>query len=214
MALSTLRAQTFPGQDGRIARGLRTREAILDAYEALMVDADAPPTGAELAARAGVSARSVFTHFNDMDGVLAAVARRAFEWVIKTHVDIPVHLSLPERLDRFMVRQAQLLERTAPVSLAFRTARHGRRRGECAPAVSEILGGVDVIRRRYLDYVFGREIVAAGSEGPDVLEGLVATTSWNLWHAMRVAEELDEERARNVMRRCMWGLLSPWQGAR
>ena len=214
MTLGTVRTRAFEAQDGRIARGYRTRQSILDAYEALMIDADSPPTGAELAARAGVSARSVFTHFSDMDGVLAAVGRRAFEWVIATHVDIPVHLPLSERLDRFMARQAQLLERTAPVSLAFRMVRHGRRRGECAPAVGEILGGVDLIRRRYLDYVFAREIDHAGSEGPDVLEALVAGTSWNVWHALRVAQELDVERARSVMRRCLWGVLAPWQDRR
>ena len=195
-------------QDGRIARGLRTREAILSAYEALITNESVPPTGTELALRAGVSPRSVFTHFGDMDGVLAGAARRAFDWIVETHVDISCELSLEQRLDRFTWRQAEILERTAPLYRMFRSVRQGGRRGT-SPAVNQILGGVDQIRRRYVEFLFGREFgLMAPRERDLMMEALVVTCSWNVWEGLRSAQSLDPDTAARVMKRLMASLLS------
>ncbi len=205
--VSAVRPGTFSAQDGRIARGLRTRESILRAYESLIVGAAAPPTGAELAARAGVSARSVFTHFRDMDGVLAAAARRAFDWMVETHVDIPQDLPLEERLDRFARRQAEILERTAPLYRMFRAVRHGGRR-ESSPAVNEILSGVGQIRRRYIEFLFGRELEGRLAEDRQALmEALVLSSSWNAWEGLRLSQSLDPARAQRIMARMLTTLL-------
>jgi AcrR family transcriptional regulator len=206
---STLRVESLiSNPDGRIARGLRTRESILRAYEGLIAEASAPPTGAELAERAGVSARSIFTHFGDMDGVLAAAARRAFDWLVATHVDVSPDLPLAERLRRFALRQAEVLERTSPLYRMLRSCRLGGRREDYSPAVREILAGVDQIRRRYVAFVFGREIDAVGAAERDaVLEAFVVAASWNTWEGLRVEQRLDPARARAAMERMLWGLL-------
>jgi TetR/AcrR family transcriptional regulator of autoinduction and epiphytic fitness len=196
-------------RDGRIARGIRTRESILQAYGELIVDAAVPPTGAELAARARVSARSVFTHFNDMDGVLAAAARLAFEWVVRTHVDILPDLPLDDRLDRFVKHQAEVLERTAPLYRMLRAVRHGVRREQCSPEVSEILAGVDQIRRRWIHFVFSWEFDACpGLDCDDLLEAVMVCSSWNAWEGLRHELDLDVDRASGVMRLTLKALLS------
>lgn len=204
---NALGTETFRTKDGRIARGIRTREAILAAYEELIADADLPPTGAELAERAGVSARSVFTHFGDMEGVLAASARRAFDWVVSTHVDIPPNLSLDERIGRFVARHAVVLERTMPLSRMFRGFRHGARRDE-SPDVREILRGTDRIRRRYTEFIFRWELDAfpelARSE---VLSALIVACSWHSWEALRLAQDLEPAGAQAVVRRTFEALL-------
>ena len=193
-------------RDGRVARGLRTRESILGAYEDLIQDAQVPPTGADLARRAGVSARSIFTHFGDMDGVLAAAARRAFDWLRAGHVDIPQDLPLDERLDRFVARQVEVLERTGPLHRMFRAVRLGTRREKCSPDVVGILAKVDALRRRYLACVFDFEIGSA-SDHAELMAALMASSSWGAWEALRVEQGLDVARARPVMRRLMAGLL-------
>lgn len=199
---------TVDVRDGRIARGLRTREAILGAYESLIMNESVPPTGTVLAVRAGVSPRSVFTHFGDMDGVLAGAARRAFDWIVETHVDISCELPLEERLDRFTSRQAEILERTAPLYRMFRAVRQGGRRGT-SPAVNEILGGVDQIRRRYVEFLFGREFdLMAPAERKVVMEALVVTCSWNAWEGLRAAQLLEPDTATAVMKRLMASLLA------
>ncbi len=193
-------------RDGRVARGLRTREAILVAYEGLIQDAQVPPTGAELAARAGVSARSIFTHFGDMDGVLAAAARRAFDWLREGHVDIRQDLPFEERLDRFVARQVEILERTGPLHRMFRAVRMGTRREKCSPEVVGILAKVDALRRRYLACVFDFEIGSTGDDD-ELMAALMASSSWGAWEGLRVEQGFDARRALPVMRRLMAGLL-------
>lgn len=194
--------------DGRVARRLRTREAILSAYEELVQDAERPPIGAELAARAGVSARSIFTHFGDMNGVLADAARRALAWVVETHEPIAPDLPLDERLDRFVARQSEVLERTAPIHRMVRAVRRGSRREGCPPAVLEILKTADSVRRRSLAGVFDWEIGSTPGADPDeLMDALMAGTSWGTWEAMCFEQQLAPHDARRVMRRLLASLL-------
>jgi len=199
---------THEARDGRVARGLRTREAILSAYESLITNESVPPTGTELAVHANVSPRSVFTHFGDMDGVLAGAARRAFDWIVETHVDISRELPLEQRLERFSMRQAEILERTAPLYRMFRAVRQGGRRGT-SPAVNEILGGVDQIRRRYVEFLFGLEFGRMDPAEREVaMEALVVACSWHVWEGLRAGQRLEMTAATQVMTRLMASLLS------
>jgi AcrR family transcriptional regulator len=69
-------AQDRPVVDGRTARRDRNRDAVLAAMIALVTELDAEPAIEDVAARAGVSYRSVYRYFDDRtDLVLAAVAR-------------------------------------------------------------------------------------------------------------------------------------------
>ena len=53
--------------DGRRQRSQRSRQKILEAMWALMLDGDMDPSAADIAEKAGVGLRSVFRHFEDMD---------------------------------------------------------------------------------------------------------------------------------------------------
>ena len=55
--------------DGRVRRGERTRTAIVDALLALLHQGVLTPTAAQIAEGAGVSVRSVFQHFEDLDAL-------------------------------------------------------------------------------------------------------------------------------------------------
>jgi len=65
--------QTAQPIDGRSARALRTREAIVDACVSLIEDGELRPTAPRVAERAGVSVRSVFQHFADLPALHSAV---------------------------------------------------------------------------------------------------------------------------------------------
>lgn len=56
-------------RDGRRQRGVRTHKAILDACRAYMSGGNFRPTVATVAAGAGVSVRTVFDQFGDLDGL-------------------------------------------------------------------------------------------------------------------------------------------------
>ena len=57
--------------DGRRARGIRTRDAIVSALIDLIAGGDIAPTAQRIADRAGVSVRSVYQHFTDVEGLYA-----------------------------------------------------------------------------------------------------------------------------------------------
>src|SRR5262245_42069407 len=65
------------GIDGRTARSMRTKAAIVDACLALVDAGDLRPTAPRVAEKAGVSVRSVFQHFADLDSLFAAVGDEA-----------------------------------------------------------------------------------------------------------------------------------------
>ena len=55
--------------DGRRQRSQRSRQKILEAMWALMLEGDMDPSAAEIAEKAGVGLRSVFRHFEDMESI-------------------------------------------------------------------------------------------------------------------------------------------------
>ena len=61
-------------RDGRTVRAERTRQALVDSLLGLLDEGQMTPTAAQIAARAGVSERSVFQHFPDREALLEAVA--------------------------------------------------------------------------------------------------------------------------------------------
>src|SRR4051794_41945586 len=66
-------------QDGRVARSARTKLAIVDALRSLHHDGDLRPTATRVADRAGVSLRTVWQHFDDLEALLVEAGRRDFE---------------------------------------------------------------------------------------------------------------------------------------
>ena len=67
--------------DGRTARSARTREAVVTAVLELVRAGNPRPTAKEIAARAGISLRSVYVHFDDLDDLFAAAGARQAEEV-------------------------------------------------------------------------------------------------------------------------------------
>src|ERR1700728_1687935 len=62
--------------DGRAARSRRPRRAIVDAMRSLHAEGDLRPTAPRVAERAGVSVRTVWQQFADMETLLVEADRR------------------------------------------------------------------------------------------------------------------------------------------
>lgn len=65
--------------DGRTARRDRNRDAVLDAVIELFTEDSLVPGAAEVAKRSGVSPRSVYRYFEDIDDLIRAATDRHFE---------------------------------------------------------------------------------------------------------------------------------------
>ena len=106
--------------DGRRARGLRTRDAIISALLDLIAGGDIAPTAQRIADRAGVSVRSVYQHFADVEGLYADAAQRTYAWVRQTAKDVDQSLPLAKRVDAFVDNRASTLEALLPFNRAVR----------------------------------------------------------------------------------------------
>src|SRR5260370_12035000 len=80
-------------QDGRIVRGLRTRQALIQATLDLIQAGDVEPTSAAIATIAGVSSRALFQHFTSLADLYAA----AFDLSVGPAFDLtrPLHAAAP-----------------------------------------------------------------------------------------------------------------------
>ena len=95
--------------DGRVARGERNRASIVNAVIALLREGVLVPTADQIAERAGVGARTVFRHFDDLE--------RLFTEVTNTVLARTRHLFGEVKTDGSLVARARdLVERRAALS--------------------------------------------------------------------------------------------------
>src|SRR5260370_26341314 len=104
--------------DGRTARASRTRDAVVDALLSLLSDGELRPTGSRIAERAGVSLRSVFQHFEDLEALFAAVAARQSDRIDSMRSPVPSSGQLSERVGAIVDQRARVYELIAPVRRA------------------------------------------------------------------------------------------------
>ena len=181
--------------DGRTLRSLRTREAIVDATISLLEQGDLRPTAPRVAEQAGVSVRSIFQHFDDLETLHAAVAERLVERVSLLVFPVSPDLPLEERLDRFVRQRALLLETVTPIRRA--AAVHGPFSAE----ITARLRAGQAFLRSEVQHAFAAELAAAGADRDDLLDALDAALGWGVWEALRASMGRGQEAAARVMRR-------------
>src|SRR5436190_20508805 len=104
--------------DGRTARAQRTREAVVDALLQLINEGDLRPTAPRIAERAKVSVRSVFQHFDDLEGLYAAVGDRLVERLAYVGLNVSPDLSLDARVEEVVRHRTSMLEAITPIRRA------------------------------------------------------------------------------------------------
>jgi TetR/AcrR family transcriptional regulator, regulator of autoinduction and epiphytic fitness len=202
--------------DGRAARALRTREAIVDACIAMVEEGDLRPTAPRLAERAGVSVRSVFQHFDDLPSLHIAVTQRIAERMSALLVPPDTTVPLDRRIERFVEHRASLLEAATP----FRRA--AQVHGPFSPEIRAAITQAAAYLHHEVEATFAPELGAGGpgaggpgAGGPadrdrsDLLEALAAAASWPCWDVLRTEHEVPSDQARAVMVRTLRALLAP-----
>lgn len=187
--------------DGRSARALRTREAIVDALLALIDDGELKPPAPRIAQRAGVSLRSIYQHFEDLEALFAAAHRRYTERLLELASEVPDTGPLDARLDAFVEQRARIMEAVTPARRASllqepfsKQLRDGRDRiYELATAEVAHVFRTELAE---LDAAVRQDLVAAAS----------MAASWEAWEHLRLGG-LDVDGARRVMRMTLAALL-------
>jgi TetR/AcrR family transcriptional regulator, regulator of autoinduction and epiphytic fitness len=105
--------------DGRTARRDRNRDLVLDAVLELFADNQLAPNAADVAARSGVSLRSVYRYYEDFDELVrAAIARHAERVAPLIEIPDPGQGPFEERVNRFVEHRMRLYEASAPLARA------------------------------------------------------------------------------------------------
>jgi AcrR family transcriptional regulator len=195
--------------DGRRARAERNREAVVDAILELLREGNGQPGAAEIADRAGVSLRSVFRHFDDLDTLHAVAVERHSALIAPLfEIDLPSpapgtdHAALAGRIDALVRQRATLLEEMRPVrSVAERL------RDRSAPIAAGLARSRRFLRDQ-LRQVFAPELDAVdGTDRRELLDALEVVSSFAAWQHLRDDQGLSKARAAAAMDRAVRALL-------
>jgi TetR/AcrR family transcriptional regulator, regulator of autoinduction and epiphytic fitness len=188
--------------DGRTARAIRTRRAVVDALLALMTEGDLRPSGERIAERAGVSLRALWTNFADLETLYAAAGQRQLERQAELARRINPRLPLEQRVAALARQRAQVLEFLSPV------ARGAQLREPFSAQLRANRARQFQIARDELTHLFATELSAAGDQAEELLNALTAATTWPAWTVLRDDLGLGVQSAQKAMARTMRALLS------
>jgi AcrR family transcriptional regulator len=188
--------------DGRSARAARTRDAVVEALLSLLDDGNFRPTARQVAERAGVSLRSVYVHFDDLEDLFTAAAHRHFERVRGLVEAIPGDGPLNARLDAF----ARQRERIHEVSAQVRRA--AVLQEPFSPALTEVLALARGLSRAEIEVVFRPEIARrTGADRERLILQLEVLSSASMWETLRLQHDVKPAAARetvaDMLRACL-----------
>lgn len=180
--------------DGRMARSHQTRRAIVDAMRALHAEGDLRPTAPRVAARAGVSLRTVWQHFADMETLLLEAGRRDLEILLQIVSPIGSDLPLAERVEMLADQRARVHEQMTP---GWRAARIQQ---PFSPELRRSKKRMIALARAELEAVFVNEL---GQLAPDqrqaLVDGLQGVSIWAFWESLRTEVGLSPRQARDTV---------------
>jgi len=184
--------------DGRVRRGERSGQAIVDALVELVGKGVLEPTARQVAARARVGIRTVFRRFSDMEGLFARMNARVQAEALPILVGGRPRGDIVERARALVGRRVDFFERIAPYK---RSANRKRWR-------SPFLGDrhAQLVRALRADLV--RWLPELGQAPADAVDALDLATSFEAWDRLRTEQRLGRERAHAVTERMVLGLIA------
>jgi AcrR family transcriptional regulator len=189
-----------PVVDGRRARRHRSRDLAVDALLDLLGDGVLRPTAQQVAERSGVSLRSIFRIFDDVESLHAAAAARQLSRVRHLFVDVLATGGLDARIAEIVSINGRLYESVAPIRRA------ALRAAPESPALQEQLDRARSWVRAEVERVFSAELVAAGRDAAAAVE---MALSFEAWDHLRSAQGVSVTRATAAVTRIVTALLQP-----
>ena len=207
MAETTVTSTESAGGDGRASRAARTRIAVVDALLALNEKGNLRPTAREIAAEAGVSLRSIYVHFDDVESLLVAAAVRHGEYLISLARRVPTEGPIGHRVAALVANRRTIYEAGSGVRRAALVQE------PFSPALQRALEAGRKAGRAEIDHVFAAEITAAGASGGRLRQALALTLGSTSWDVMRRYQKLTADEAEDQLRTMALALLEGWDGA-
>ena len=191
--------------DGRTARAVRTRRAVVDALLELLAEGDLRPSGERIAERAGVSLRALWANYADLETLYAVAGQRQLERQSELARRINPRLPLEARVTALCRQRAQVLEFLAPI------ARAAQLREPFSAQLRANRARQYQIARDELAQLFTAELAAAGPKADELLNALTAVSTWPAWSVLRDDLGLGVAAAQKSMAGTMRALLSHYR---
>jgi AcrR family transcriptional regulator len=188
-------------EDGRRARRHRSRDLAVDALLDLLKEGVIRPTAQQVAERSGVSLRSIFRIFDDVETLHTAAAIRQFSRVRHLFVDVPTTGTAEDRVDHLVDLNTRLYESVAPIRRAALIA------AADSPALHEQLARVRGWLRSAIDRTFAPEL-DHGVDRPALAGALEVLFSFEAWDQLRTYQGLGAEETAALVRTASLELLS------
>lgn len=177
-----------PSADGRRRRSQLSRERIVTAMMALVEEGRLNPSAEEVAERAEVGLRSVFRHFNDMDGLYAEMALK----LAHVYQSALAPFESPDwqgQLAEAIERRVAVYERLLPFKRAADAHRH-----ESVVLQDNYAATSQLSRVRLRDL-----LPPALKDDPEALETLDFLLSIDSWQRLRTEQKLPVAQARRIV---------------
>jgi len=187
--------------DGRTRRSDETRRRIVEAAQAIVFETGMAPTVVAVARRSGVSIRSVFQHFGDVESLFITVFDRVKGGVECTPL-ADAGEPLAHRLEALLEALATAFDEIVPLRQAA---------GQIGPdngALAERTQAARAQVRRLVESALGFELAQrAEADRAETASALAAALSWDGWIELRRGQGLSREAALGVWRRTASALL-------
>ena len=181
--------------DGRTARAVRTRDSLVDATIDLVEEGDLRPTAPRIAERAGVSVRSVFQHFDDLESLFSAVGERVVQRVLPLISPIDGSASLAERAEQLVAQRCQVNEAITPINRAAILF------APTSATITRQFNDGHQFSSAHVTEVFEPELAEVGDGRTALHDGLVIALSWSTWNLLRTFEDRSVGEATDAVAR-------------
>jgi AcrR family transcriptional regulator len=150
--------------DGRRLRREVNREAVLDALGELFAENKLEPSTAEIASRAGISTRSLFRYFDDVDDLHRAAIDRQLA-LARPLLVLPASPddAIDVRITKLVEARVQMFEMIEPAARAARVCSHR------SPVVDAQLRDGRRHLRKQIETLLGDELSTASLAAADAL---------------------------------------------
>ena len=189
--------------DRRLARSAATRAAVVEALLALLEAGDAQPSMPRIAARAGVSVRSVFQHFADREALYAAAADRQTARIAGLTAPLDSGGPLAIRAAALAAQRARVFALIAPVRRAALLI------APVSPAIAVRLAAIRAAQRREVAQLFAVELRRLSpARRRRRAAAAAALSGFSTWHVLRAQQGLGTAAAQRAVAEALVALLS------
>ena len=190
-------------EDGRRARRDRNRDAVVDAMLELYREGNYVPSSDEIAIRAGLSPRSLFRYFDDLDDLVrAAISRQLTRIRPVLEIEVAADAPFADRVAGLIRQRLRVFDAISSVGVVSRL------REPFQPLIAAELTQGRGFLRRQIERLFPAELAAAGSQrGALLLAAVDVLCSFESWQLLRDDQKLSREDAAAALTESVTALL-------